>query len=230
MITALHGSVGSSIDWNSLTLPHVTINGINLWKYLDQESVSLQETGKLINQQASAGSSILMGYSLGGRIALHSLLEKKSTWKKAIIISSHTGLATEKERNERKTHDQQWSEKINNLPWEVFLKEWNQQAILPDCDLPDRVHLKQYKSQIAQSFIDWSTGQQNDLLNKLSNVKIPVLWVTGEEDGKFSKIGSQASKKMPNCQHVVIPDCGHRVPWEQPNSFQKVVCDFLKHS
>jgi len=228
MIYALHGAVGSAEDWANLYIPEETIQHVNLWRFLMCCPKPISEMGTTINSDSTDKKANIIGYSMGGRLALHALLDDPNKWEKAIIISAHTGLINEKEKSNRLSIDAEWASKALSLEWKDFLKEWNQQDILSKCQLPDRMSLKKWQRQIARSFIDWSTGAQEDLLPKLSNISTKVLWLTGEKDKKFTSIAENACKLLPDSKHKIVPNVGHRIPWEKPEVFNQLCSEFLK--
>ena len=96
---------------------------------------------------------------------------------------------------------------------------------------PDRSGLVHRREDIAAAFDRWSLGRQEDLLPALVDVEIPVLWVNGALDEKFLRIGEAACEALPNGEHAVIERCGHRVPWESPERFSRLIKEFLsRHS
>lgn len=231
MVWTLHGAVGSHKDWKDFRLDSEITQSVNLWRFLQCCPKSIEETGIALNNEITSVNPTLLGYSMGGRIALHALLAENSPWEKAIIVSADTGISNEESRARRRQRDTEWASQALSGDWNTFIKNWNAQSILPklhDESFFERAQLKPWRQQIARSFIDWSTGAQQDLLPKLHNIKIPILWITGDTDKKFSKIAKRAILEIPNGTHISVKNSGHRVPWEQPKDFLSIVQDFLK--
>jgi len=115
MIWGLHGAVGMAEDWDVFG----EIQGVDLWSFLKEGEMSLDEAGQKVAEMASDGDT-LVGYSMGGRIALHAL--GKRQWKKVIIVSAHPGL--ESAHQERLKNDECWGIGIdfwrNGIPRECF--------------------------------------------------------------------------------------------------------------
>ena len=84
----LHGAVGHHKDWAKFINSIPNKNGFapNLYEYVNHE---LTKSARIINN-LTPDPQTLIGYSMGGRLALHCLLEDNSHWKRAIIISAHT--------------------------------------------------------------------------------------------------------------------------------------------
>lgn len=233
-IWCLHGAVGAAADWfpfrEAIESQGHELRAVDLWRFLDCCPRSLPATAESLNAeaQANAGKNLLVGYSMGGRIALHALLEENSPWDAAVIISAHPGLETEAEKIARRKIDTDWSVKCLHGEWDRFLSEWQGQGILQDAgSLSDRTPLRLRRKEIARSFLDWSLGAQENLWPRLSAIKIPVLWLTGEGDEKFTTLAERAVAQMPNGRHQVIPHAGHRLPWQQPQSFRQSVLSFV---
>lgn len=224
----LHGAVGEGKDWNFLNeknLPYI-IRRVNLWRFLDCCPMTLWQCAAALNAEVSAveGKHILLGYSMGGRIALHSLLENAQLFDAAIIVSAHPGLDDEVEKSLRRSRDAEWGSKALSSDWQDFLTEWNAQAVLQGGN-KNAAHVN-YRKEIARSFIDWSLGAQDSLWEKLPEIQIPVLWITGRDDQKFTQIAEQAVSLMSQAQHKILP-AGHRVPWQAEGEFLQAANDFI---
>eukprot|EP00112_Aurelia_sp_Birch-Aquarium-sp1_P009838 Seg21331.1 transcript_id=Seg21331.1/GoldUCD/mRNA.D3Y31 product="putative 2-succinyl-6-hydroxy-2 4-cyclohexadiene-1-carboxylate synthase" protein_id=Seg21331.1/GoldUCD/D3Y31 len=200
---------------------------VDLWQYLACCPMSLKEVGTAFNKEVKAQKPNLLGYSMGGRLALHALLDEPSKWNKAVIVSAHTGLPADA-RDARLAHDAAWAAKALKGDWKEFLTEWNAQGVLQDSTtLPDRNALEPRRQAVARSFMDWSLGQQEDLRKKLHKITSPVLWVVGEHDEKFGAIAEEAVTLIPHAELVTIPNAHHRVPWDRPTAFAEAIHHFL---
>ena len=75
--------------------------------------------------------------------------------------------------------------------------------------------------------MDWSLGKQEDFRAGLAQLDLPVLWLTGKRDEKFTALAAEVVPKMPQGRHVTVMKAGHRVPWEDPECFCEAVGIFL---
>ncbi len=236
----LHGAVGAASDWRSLAsglAKHgISTRAVDLWRFLQCESVTMPEFGKRLNADAEGEVSrsqrrILIGYSMGGRLALHALLEA-GLWDAAVIISANPGLQDPQEAAQRRSQDAQWATRALTESWSDFLAAWNAQPILGGALRDEREDKKliQRRREIARSFVDWSLGNQESLWDSLTEIKIPVLWIAGETDPKFSAIAQEAAAKSPNFSLAIGPAAGHRVPWENEAWLTEKIYHFLTES
>ena len=234
MIWALHGAVGMAADWRefaaALPASFGGVRRLDLWRFLDCCPMPLEKFGDTLAEEIVRidPDPVLVGYSMGGRLALHALLAKPELWKAAVIVSAHPGLGSEAQRIERRERDATWSALALKGEWSDFLAQWNAQSVLGDCaDMPDRIKIKQRRASVARSFVDWSLGLQADLAPRLGEIPCPVMWVTGEDDAKFSEIAREAVSGLTLGEHKIIADCGHRVPWEKPAEFAEACSEFI---
>jgi len=208
---------------------------VDLHRFLDCCPMSLREFGAALNQEVRRVDShpILMGYSMGGRLALHALLEDPLLWKGAVIVSAHTGLKQEQtaERAKRVVQDTEWAGRALLDEWEDFLLAWNRQGVLQgggELQWPSRLGLKSRRRQIARSFMDWSLGQQDDLSQAIKDLETPLMWVNGQGDSKFLEVASRLKELRPQLHHQVISSASHRVPWENQKEFVNQVSLWLQ--
>ncbi|MFN0125427.1 MAG: alpha/beta fold hydrolase [Verrucomicrobiales bacterium] len=226
MIWALHGMVGDPADWDFL---RPTLPGLQtplLWAEVDRYTPWAFQFAKKV--RAKDPRPVLLGYSMGGRLALHALLAAPDLFRAAIIVSAHTGLADREIRQRRWRQDDEWAKKLRSLPWETFLRIWNDQAVFAGVDMPGgRLTAFKWRQGIIRSFDCWGLSRQEDLLPKLGHLNLPVLWISGDFDKGYTEVARGAVAALPNARHAVIPSAGHRVPWENPDGFIDAVSGFL---
>jgi 2-succinyl-6-hydroxy-2,4-cyclohexadiene-1-carboxylate synthase len=222
----LHGAVGMAADWRGfakrLAMAHTGTRAVDLWRFLECQPMPLADFGPAFN--ADAGGEVsrgtgraLLGYSMGGRLALHALLEKDHPWQAAVIVSAHPGLEDPAERASRRSADAEWASMALTANWQDFLDAWNAQSVLGGAAIraPQASGgLMMRRREIARSFVDWSLGCQEPLWERLHEITIPVLWVVGENDAKFRELAGRAVAKIPHATLAIAPGSGHRVPWE----------------
>ncbi|MES2440540.1 MAG: alpha/beta fold hydrolase [Verrucomicrobiota bacterium] len=236
----LHGAVGMAADWRgfakNLASAGIGSRAVDLWRFLDCCPMPLAEFGKALNADASGevfrGSGrALLGYSMGGRMALHSLLDENHPWQAAVIISAHPGLEHEADRATRRATDAEWATRALAGNWQQFLDAWNAQTVLGTTPMRDPQaagSLVMRRREIARSFVDWSLGAQEPLWDRLGEISVPVLWIVGENDTKFRALAERAVSLIPNARLAIAPGAGHRVPWDADQWVAAEVSHFLR--
>jgi 2-succinyl-6-hydroxy-2,4-cyclohexadiene-1-carboxylate synthase len=234
----LHGAVGQAGDWQGFGVPEWSVKRVDLWRFLDCCPMTLPEFGRALNAEAAAYPStinsqlststrrVLVGYSMGARLALHALLDG-GPWDAVVLVAPHPGLESELEHAARRESDAEWAGRALSGEWREFLALWNAQGVLADSTrLPPVNELR--RREIARSFIDWSLGAQEPLWERLGEIRCPVLWCVGERDAKFRALAERALPLLPRGELWVAPGSGHRVPWDVPEAFAAKVGEFLE--
>ena len=236
----LHGALGMATDWRGfakrLAEEKTGSRAVDLWRFLEGQALPVADFGRELNEEA--GSEVfrgkgraLLGYSLGGRLTLHALLEKDHPWQAAVVVSAHPGLESAAERDSRRATDASWATKAIAGNWQEFVAAWDAQPVFGRSRPRDpqlAVRLITRRREIARSFVDWSLGAQVPLWDRLPEITIPVLWVVGENDPKFRELGERAVASMPSATLVIAPGAGHRVPWDAEEWLARQAGDFLR--
>lgn len=215
VIHALHGFLGKPTDWNFLgnnTVAHdilkVSIPHKSMWEWANR-----------FNQESKG---VLLGYSLGGRLAMHALLQRPDLWWAAIIVSAHPKLLSNRE--ERLKSDEEWAMRFESEPWDSLIEAWNGNDVFCNAESPFERKERDYsRSELADILRYWSLAHQEDLSDQISQLNIPILWVAGENDSRYAAQAKEMKLRHPNSKIWISPQTGHRVPWES----QKLFCEQL---
>ena len=234
MIHALHGNFGLPSDWDAALPPGVPAQAWHLWEIRRHhpEAGTLTGFATWFNDRVAAlpdkGPRILAGYSLGGRLALHVLLDRRELWHRAILLSTHPGLTNEAERTSRLTHDAHWRDRCLTASWESVMHGWNTQAVLagPSQTRPAGI-TEPLKNEIADAFEGWSLGCQEIELPRLGRLRVPGVWMTGGEDPKFCALAQSAKETLPLFHFQTIPHAGHRLLSGVPHAIQSCLEDLV---
>ena len=233
----LHGAVGMAADWKHFAERMESsghkVHALDLWSYLEHADCTFREFARKLCEEAREEERppLLVGYSMGGRLALHALLEDSEAWGGAVVVSAHPGLQDEGERILRMAVDAEWAGKALTAPWAEFLRQWEAQSILQGkCIVSpaDRIDLEGRRKAVARGFTSWTLGKQADLRSSLEKVERPVVWLSGVRDRKFTILAEELRGVMPDALHLGPLDAGHRVPWEAPDDFAGVVEHMLE--
>lgn len=222
-LVALHGNVGSPRDWDALNLPH--LQSLNLWSHSGATMKTFADD--LAKKWGGDGRTILLGYSLGGRLALTTLCQHPSAFAGAVILAAHPGLATDEARIARRSSDAVWAQRARELPWADFLAQWDAQTVFGSRKAPNRSDLEPFRSGIADAFLQWSLGCQPDLREALVGIKIPMLWITGERDHAYTSLAQEITRALPSSQHRIITDAGHRLLIDAPGMVRQEIQGWL---
>lgn len=222
-ILAIPGFLGLASDWDEFGFTGIDAAQFDcsgLIQWADQFNLHVQSNLK--------GRSFLAGYSLGGRLAMHALIQNPMLWKGAIIISAHPGLDKNEQRMSRLRADLQVAERFKIDDWNTLMNDWNGLPVFA----ADRFQFERKESDFCREHLasilsGFSLGRQNDLRDEISQLPMPILWVVGEKDSTYCQLAQSIKFKNPLSSVRIVPDSGHRVPWEQSKAFKNIVHDFI---
>jgi 2-succinyl-6-hydroxy-2,4-cyclohexadiene-1-carboxylate synthase len=174
------------------------------------------------------GEVTLVGYSMGGRVALHAALAWPEQVVRLVLIGASPGIAEASERQARRREDEQLAEEIEGSTIEEFARRWARTPVL--AGLPEDVlaraqadRLRSAPSGLARALRGLGTGALPSLWERLGELKMPVSLVVGERDEKFRRIAEQMAGSIPRAEIVVVPGAGHAVHLEAPERVAEVI-------
>ena len=181
---------------------------------------------------AEPGETVLLGYSMGGRIALYTALA--GVFRALILESASPGLATAAERAERRAADEALAASIERDGLPAFVAHWEAQPLFASQrDLPPQTQaalraqrLANGAEGLARSLRGVGTGAQPSLHGQLATLTLPTLVIAGARDAKFAAIAGQMAAAIPHARLALVADAGHTVHLEQPKRFDALVTDF----
>ncbi|MDC9580610.1 2-succinyl-6-hydroxy-2,4-cyclohexadiene-1-carboxylate synthase [Xenorhabdus sp. PR6a] len=233
----LHGLLGSGDDWSAAVAachqhPSLVIDLPGHGHSVDVNlSGGFAEMSALLNTTLSAyqiKDYWLIGYSLGGRIAMyHAIYGKHDGLRGLLVEGGNPGLSSRRERDRRLQHDKHWAQRFRREPMRSVLADWYQQPIFADLTAVQREQFIQLRSQnsgnrIADMLEKTSLGQQPWLVPALQQISIPFSYLCGENDRKFQHIAQQYTLPL-----NTIPQVGHNAHYGNPVAFSSTVSHFL---
>ena len=231
----LHGFTQTSRSWDpyvalldqSTPMLRVDMPGHGLSTHIRAD---LPATADLIATQC--GLADYIGYSMGGRAALHVALQHPHCVRRLVLISATAGIADLDERQKRRSDDAVLADSIGELGVPQFINQWLAQPMfsrLPtsQADVSDRC--RNTAEGLAQSLRESGTGSQESLWERLHELAMPVLLVVGEEDVKFCNIAHEMKDRIgDNAQLEVIAGAGHTVHLEQSQLVAELLNGFFQ--
>jgi 2-succinyl-6-hydroxy-2,4-cyclohexadiene-1-carboxylate synthase len=212
-----HGRSASPPDSERYTMPHVAADLIALL-----DAWQIEQTA-------------LLGYSMGGRLALYLACNYPDRFSHLILESSSPGLASEEDRAKRRQSDEALADLIEANGIEAFVARWEALPLWASQEqLGEEVRqrlrqqrLQNYPVGLANSLRSMGTGAQPSLWEQLPALRLPILLIAGELDSKFVAINRQMVAQLGYGRLHIIPQAGHTTHLERPSMFQTAVNSFL---
>ncbi len=170
----------------------------------------------------------LVGYSMGGRIALHAALALPERIERLVLIGASPGIADPAEREARLRDDERLAGEIESMSIEAFAHRWAQTPVL--AGQPPEVlaaahgdRLRNRPAGLAAALRGLGNAALPSLWERLGEIWIRVALVVGERDEKFRAIADQMAARLPAAEVIVAPGAGHAVHLEAPARVASVI-------
>lgn len=249
VLVMLHGFTGSAAGWSSqldaLAAYDLRVIALDLLghgqsdapgdpqRYTIERS-QLDILAALQKLGVSKGQAILLGYSMGGRIALYTAFS--GFFRALILESASAGLEDPVEREQRRISDEALAASIEQDGVQAFVERWeklplfaSQRSLTLECrETLHRQRLQNRATGLAQSLRGVGLGVQPSLYTRLPTLRLPALLIAGELDAKFTAITRHMAQLLPQSQLRIIPGAGHTVHLERPGEFVSLVGDFIR--
>jgi 2-succinyl-6-hydroxy-2,4-cyclohexadiene-1-carboxylate synthase len=181
------------------------------------------------------GRCDLVGYSMGGRLALQLALRHGSRVERLVLVGASCGLESPVERAQRVASDEDLASRLESEGIEAFVERWEALPLFASQkELPEAVRDAMRAARIAQepfalaaALRAFGLGAQSPVGGALARLSMPVLLVAGGKDSKYCRIAEHMGERIAGSRVAIVPDAGHAVPLEKPDEFSVLLAAFL---
>jgi 2-succinyl-6-hydroxy-2,4-cyclohexadiene-1-carboxylate synthase len=163
----------------------------------------------------------LVGYSMGGRIALLTALAAPERIERLILVATTAGIEDPAERERRRAGDEALAAQIEHATIDDFILRWMAQPLFagtpPDAAARWRADMLENEPHaLAAALRGIGTGAMEPLWDRLGQLRMPATVLAGERDAKFRALGRRLADGLPNGELVIVDGAGHGIPREDP--------------
>jgi 2-succinyl-6-hydroxy-2,4-cyclohexadiene-1-carboxylate synthase len=246
-VVFLHGFTGQSASWTTITnlvsetQRTIAIDLIGHGRTDAPRDVSRFAYSQAIDDLAAILAKLELrcatwvGYSMGGRLALGIALRYPEIVSGLILESASPGIADVQKREARRQADELLADEILARGVREFVARWE---ALPMWESQLEMPIERQKRQrdirlqnraegLAGSLRGMGTGAQDSHWEGLAELQAPTLVIAGERDAKFAEIATRMAGQAPNAELVIVPNAGHAVHLEQPESYAAHIARFV---
>lgn len=171
----------------------------------------------------------LVGYSLGGRIAMYYSCQHPAGLQGLIVEGAHPGLTHFAAREARWLSDGRWAQRFRHEPLADVFNDWYQQPVFTGLTALQRQELIALRSEnsgaaLSAMLESTSLAIQPDLRSALRRCHFPIYYLCGEHDHKFRALGAELAAP---CQ--LINDAGHNAHRENPGGTATCLAHILRY-
>ena len=224
----LHGFTQNIHCWGPFAFQlgeRFTVIGIDLPGHGDStaDTVSFEAGAELVHDALAsidAPIDLLVGYSMGGRMALRVLLEHPDSARRMVLIGATAGIDDPQLRQIRIDADQKLADRVRELGPEAFLDFWLNLSLfsaLAEDQQFRAERLQHWGTGVVETLLHRGTGNMESLWHRLAEVNHPTMIVAGEHDRKFADTGAKLVTGIgPNAQFQIIQDSSHACHLQHP--------------
>ncbi|XP_057848584.2 protein PHYLLO, chloroplastic isoform X2 [Cryptomeria japonica] len=249
-----HGKTSVQKDCNTFQNngnAQILSSEVNNQSNLTERNFSIEYLSEVLSElicQITEKKVVLIGYSMGARIALYMTLKCNKRISATAVISGNPGLQNPDMRITRSAQDDALAELLLSTGIPSFVEMWYKKEMWES--LRSHPHFKKLIQRriqhgnikdMAKMLSSLSIGRQPSLWQDLSGCKVPLLVIVGEKDSKFMKIAQQMSSQKADTQEhekqredqfhqitvLEVDESGHAVLFENPlpviNAIRKFV-------
>ncbi len=235
-IWCLHGSLQTALVWKPIgnaiesEFGSVQVEAVNLYEN-EYESFGdwREQFYEKVEEQTKGEPSLLLGYSMGGRLAMDALVNNPAMWSGVIAVGADPGLISDDARSKQLQKDLEWARRFRTEDIQELLVEWDELPVFCGRSNCASREISELDSEKISRFFDvFSKARQGNMLPMLRKLKTPpLLYISGCDDIKYTKIGQDLAAHCMPVRHQIIPNAGHRVPWESQDAFISEVSVFI---
>ncbi len=181
---------------------------------------------------ATEPGDVLVGYSMGGRLALHAALSAPDRFGALMLVGVSAGIEDRGGREERRRSDESLAEWMERRSIEEVVERWERQpvfqsqpAALREWQRPGR--LSHDPRLLAKLLRSAGQGVRDPLWERLRSLRCPVLLTAGEQDRHYATAARRMAREIPEARVRLIPDAGHAPQLEHPQAVLQLLVDFL---
>lgn len=244
----LHGFTGSHATWGKYTdllaercmciIPDLLGHGKTACPP-EPSRYGIEEAGKdlkSILEFLHVEKVNIIGYSMGGRLALSFALAYPELVSSLVLESSSPGLQTVEEQQARIKQDHALAKRILAEGILPFVDYWEDIPLFhSQKQLPREKRMMIRKQRLlnseiglANSLKGMGTGAQPSYWDRLQELEMPVLLVTGEYDDKFCRIAEEMETRLPKSEWIAAKKTGHAIHVEDYELFGKIIREFVE--
>jgi 2-succinyl-6-hydroxy-2,4-cyclohexadiene-1-carboxylate synthase len=172
--------------------------------------------------------STLVGYSMGGRVALHVALAAPERFDRLVLVSTTAGIGDASTRAARVDADEELAQFAEREGIEAFADRWAAQPLF--AGTPPAVvqvwradMLDNDPAALAASLRGMGSGAMEPLWDRLGELGMPATVVVGERDARFVAFGGRLAAGLPDARLHVIHGGRHGLPREAPSELAAAI-------
>jgi 2-succinyl-6-hydroxy-2,4-cyclohexadiene-1-carboxylate synthase len=181
---------------------------------------------------AESGADVLVGYSLGGRLALRAAMRSPESVNALVLVGATAGIEEGPLRVQRAEADEKLASWMEAMPIEDIVSLWERQPLFADqSDLlveeqrPGR--LSHDPRSLALLLRTAGQGILEPVWHDMRALEVPLLAVAGARDEGYTAAAKRIARVAPNARAAIVEEAGHAAHLQQPAAVAALITGFL---
>jgi 2-succinyl-6-hydroxy-2,4-cyclohexadiene-1-carboxylate synthase len=184
--------------------------------------------------QAGAGG-VLVGYSLGGRLALRAALRSPGSFRAVVTVGATAGIEEGPLRVARAEADEKLASWIETASMEDVVSLWERQPMFADqsdalVEAQRSGRLSHDRRSLALLLRTAGQGALEPVWHDLRSFELPLLAIAGARDDGYTRAAKRIASTAPNGRLAVVEEAGHAPQLQQPDEVARLISEFLDAS
>lgn len=189
--------------------------------------------GRLAEIADAAGEgSVLVGYSLGGRLALRAVLRDPGRYAGLVTLGATAGIDDPPQRSARAEADDRLAAWMEAAPIEDVVSIWERQPLFADQSealieeqRPGR--MSHDPGRLAMLLRTAGQGVLEPVWHRLLTLDLPVLAIAGARDEGYVAAAERIADVAPRGRAAIVEDAGHAAHLQRPQRVAELIEEFL---
>ena len=188
--------------------------------------------GRLAEIAAAGEGAVLVGYSLGGRLALRAALREPRRYGGVVTVGATAGIDEPVTRSARAEADERLASWMEAAAIEDIVAVWERQPLFADqsdtlVEAQRAGRLAQDPRQLASVLRTAGQGVLEPVWHALLTFELPVLAIAGARDEGYSAAARRIADTAPRARAAIVEDAGHAPQLQRPEAVARLLADFL---
>jgi 2-succinyl-6-hydroxy-2,4-cyclohexadiene-1-carboxylate synthase len=182
---------------------------------------------------AAADGAVLVGYSLGGRLALRAVLREPARYAGVVTVGATAGIDDPAMRSARADADERLASWMEAAAIEDVVGIWERQPLFADQSeslveeqRPGR--LSHDPAGLAMLLRTAGQGVVEPVWHELLTLDLPLLAVAGARDEGYVAAAQRMADVAPRGRAAIVEDAGHAAQLQRPDLVAELIAEFIR--